>query len=145
MLMPEQTCEAIERLQRLQPLKWAHFALRQRFMAHQLKELCMVASRRASSDKPVAAQQQQQHGGAAGSQSQAGSISSNRASKPITIVAVVGRQHVHALQRMWQDPASPLWQDRMPKSFAKSVVETQEDTSKAADDGSSSSNVGRQQ
>uniref|UniRef100_A0A383V4V0 Uncharacterized protein n=1 Tax=Tetradesmus obliquus TaxID=3088 RepID=A0A383V4V0_TETOB len=127
MLAPCPAQEAMQRLQRLQPLKWAHFALRQRYMARQVKELCAAAAKAAGLQPSVAVRQQQQaeqssSSSAAGSQGREPAVAA-AAGKVPTVLVVVGRQHVHGLQAMWQDAASPLWRDRMPRSFAESVVE----------------------
>jgi hypothetical protein len=124
MLAPAAAQEAMQRLQRLQPLKWAHFALRQRYMARQIKELCAAAAKASGLQPSVAArpqqldQQNQAAAAAGGSQPIA-----KPAGKAPTVLVVVGRQHVQGLQAMWQDASSPLWRDRMPRSFAASVVE----------------------
>lgn len=127
MLSPGAAQEAMQRLQRLQPLKWAHFALRQRYMARQVKELCAAAAKAAGLQPSVAVRQQQQveqssSSSAAGSQGREPAAAAATGKVP-TVLVVVGRQHVHGLQAMWQDAASPLWRDRMPRSFAESVVE----------------------
>jgi hypothetical protein len=139
MLAPAAAQEAMQRLQRLQPLKWAHFALRQRYMARQVKELCAAAAKAAGLQPSVAVRQQQQdqqHQTTAAGGSQA---SVAAAGKAPTVLVVVGRQHVQGLQAMWQDPSSPLWRDRMPRSFAASVVEREGSEDAAATDSASAS------
>jgi hypothetical protein len=132
MLEPAAAQEAMQRLQRLQPLKWAHFALRQCYMARQVKELCAAAAKAAGLQPSVAVRQQQQQqdeqspSAAAVDKQSSGKRTAAAAAatgKAPTVLVVVGRQHVQGLQAMWRDPASPLWRDRMPRSFAASVVE----------------------
>lgn len=112
MLSPEDTPQVIERMQRLQPLKWAHFRLRQRYMAQQIREACTVAAAaagRTPSGRKTAAGQQ------------------SPGKKPIKMLAIVGRQYVYGLRELWRNPESPLWKDRVPKTFSPSVVEKVED------------------
>lgn len=138
MLSPAEAQEASQRLQRLQPLKWAHFALRQRYMAEQIKELCSAAAKAAGSQPAVAVHQRQaasadqaaQRGQPAAALAPAAAAASSAtvhapARKHPTVLVVVGRQHVHGLEAMWRDPGSSLWRDRMPRSFAASMVEQQ--------------------
>lgn len=118
LLPPDDTLQAevLSRMQRLQPLKWRHFALRQQHMAQQIKEAAMLATK----------------------QSQGRSSSS---SQP-TLLVVVGRQHCAALHAMWSDPASALWATQVPRSFAPSVVEPQQQQgADAGVDNSSGSNL----
>jgi hypothetical protein len=134
---------ALQHLQRLQPLKWAHAALRERHMARMIREACTAAARSAGLSPPVASRP------AAGAASPMGAgtsstttssttsstnnSSSMEASSPpvplpgqrgrVTLLAVVGRHHVPGLRAMWDDPQSPLWTERMPRGFAPSVIE----------------------
>jgi hypothetical protein len=123
MLVPAAAQQAMQRLQRLQPLKWAHFALRQRYMARQIKELCAAAAKAAGLQPSVAVRQQQQDQQSETAAAGGSKATAKPAGKAPTVLVVVGRQHVQGLQAMWQDPSSPLWRDRMPRSFAASVVE----------------------
>jgi hypothetical protein len=150
MLAPGPAQEAMQRLQRLQPLKWAHFALRQRYMARQIKELCAAAAKAAGLQPSVAVrqQQQQQQDGqtqqAAGDQGDHKPVAAAAGTAP-TVLVVVGRQHVHGLQAMWRDAASPLWRDRMPRSFAASVVERGGSEDETADAAQQQAGAGGQQ
>ncbi|KAF8059980.1 hypothetical protein HT031_004918 [Scenedesmus sp. PABB004] len=116
LLSPAEAQAAAVRLRRLQPLKWAHFNLRQRYMAAQIKEAAAAAA--AAGARPPLAQRLQPE-----AQPTAGGGSGAAADTPLTVVAVVGRHHVHALQSMWSDPRSALWQTDVPRTFAPSVVE----------------------
>lgn len=103
----QQQSQVLSRMQRLQPLKWRHFALRQQHMAQQIKEAAMQAAKQAQTTN-----------------------SSSSGSHSPTLLVVVGRQHCAALRALWNDPASSLWRTQVPHSFAPSVVEpegTQED------------------
>jgi hypothetical protein len=109
----------VQRLQRLQPLKWKHFALRQQHMAQQIKEAAEVAAKQVSSDSSkAAASTQPSHGSS-------GSGSSGSSSEQPVLLAVVGRQHCAALRSLWSDPNSSLWRTQVPRTFAPSVVERQ--------------------
>eukprot|EP00775_Hariotina_reticulata_P008961 gene8961-biopygen10820 len=124
MLLPKATPDVIERLQRLQPLKWAHFTQRQNFMAQQIKEAALTAAaqrRKAAAAAAVASRDPL--AGLPPQSSSATSAAAGDTGRPVTLVAVVGRQHVHALQQMWTDKGSVLWRERMPRTFAPSAVE----------------------
>jgi predicted secreted protein len=124
MLLPNATPDVIERLQRLQPLKWAHFTQRQNFMAQQIKEAAVSAA--AQRRKLAAAAALPSRDPLAGQPTQAAAAAAAAGGdkvRPVTLVAVVGRQHVHALQQMWTDKGSRLWRERVPRTFAPSVVE----------------------
>lgn len=99
----QQQAEVLARMQHLQPLKWRHFALRCQHMAQQIKEAALLAAKQAQE------------------RIKAGSTPAS--SSTPTLLVVVGRQHVAALQALWSDPASSLWRTQVPRSFAPSVVE----------------------
>lgn len=104
MLSPADAQQAMERLKRLQPLKWAHCRLRQRYMAQQIREACNAAAAKLTKGPNATA------------------------GKPtVKMLAIIGRQYVPGLQDMWRDPGSSLWSDRVPRTFTPSVVEKQED------------------
>jgi hypothetical protein len=90
---PAQQAEVLARMARLQPLKWRHFALRQQYMAEQLKEAAGRAAKQAQQDR-----------------------------KPKLLV-IVARHHAAAMRALWNDPKSSLWRTHVPRSFAPSVVE----------------------
>lgn len=90
---PAQQAEVLARMARLQPLKWRHFALRQQYMAEQVKEFAGKAAKQAQQDR-----------------------------KPKLLV-IMARQHAAAMRALWFDPKSSLWRTQVPRSFAPSVVE----------------------
>jgi hypothetical protein len=103
--------EVLARMARLQPLKWRHFALRQQYMAQQVKEAAVAAAKSAR----------------AGS-----SNNSCSGSGGTTLLVIVGRQHCAALRSLWSDPASSLWRTQVPRSFAPSVVDPEAEPTPAA-------------
>lgn len=107
MLAPPVLDSALPRMRRLQPLVWRHYDRRTRHMAVQLREAAAELSARAGRRTAAAA---------------AGSQAAEQL-QPLTLLAIVGRQHVAGIQQLWRDRSSSLWSDVMPRSFAPSVVE----------------------
>jgi hypothetical protein len=113
-LLPGDIPAVAARLRRLQPLKWAHFTRREAHMAWRLREICAGLEGEGGAAAAIGAQQQ---GGGAGGGGGGGG------GKGPAVVAVVGRQHALALQALWDDKASALWRDEMPREFSPSGVE----------------------
>jgi hypothetical protein len=112
----DQQAEVLGRMARLQPLKWRHFALRQQFMAQQIKEAAALATKQAQ----------------ARSSSSRSAIGGSSSRQNPTLLVVVGRQHAAALHAAWSNPSSILWRTNVPRSFVASVVEPPEVSTEGA-------------
>ncbi|GBF96051.1 hypothetical protein Rsub_08866 [Raphidocelis subcapitata] len=148
-LAPDDVPAVAVRLRRLQPLKWAHFGRRELHMAWRLRELCESGAAGAgpgagagsdSGGRGSAASNSSSGGSSSSSSSSSGGSSSGSSSGGGTsssgpvIVALVGRQHAAALRALWEDAASPLWRDRVPREFAPSAIEELNARAAAMDD-----------
>eukprot|EP00877_Chromochloris_zofingiensis_P006312 jgi/Chrzof1/1934/Cz10g27010.t1 len=129
-LSPQATVTALQHLQRLQPLKFQHFALREKHMAWRLRELCT-----AGCSTPTAGPS---HGSGPADKARGDSAQTEHAAQPSTstddkthgdnkncFVVLLGRQYVPGLRNLWNNKNSVLWQDKMPREFHASVVEAQ--------------------
>lgn len=120
-LGPAELPAALACMAQLQPLKYEHFALRERHMALQLREICASLHQQAAAKAgapPGAAGRQPVGSGASSGAQGAGPPKRQR------VVVVLGRQHVPGLRAMWGDASSALWRDRVkPTAFRASAVE----------------------
>jgi len=117
-LGPAELPPVVARLRRLQALKWQHFSRRELHMAWRLRELCEEGGRDVPPSGGAGTSETSSSGGGIG-----GGAAPGKGGGGVVVVALVGRQHAAALRALWEDKASPLWRDEMPRGFSPSVIE----------------------
>jgi len=151
MLGPEATQKAVQRQAMLQPLKFAHFERRALHMATQLLECTRrnaalasqalrrrrMASRKSddsshasfvlglgsSSPNSTSTETDATAPSASGSTASSSEGNSTVDAPPFKVAAVIGRQYVPMILRLWNDSNSDLWRGDVPRTFAPSVIE----------------------
>lgn len=125
-LAPGELDAAVAEQAKLQPLKYAHFAEREAYIANQLRDMCKQARQEQQQQQQQqavadATAREVQPSGASTSPSPEEVCGAGRST--LNIVVVLGRVHLPGLAKLWNNRSSALWRDVMPKNYAQSTIE----------------------
>ncbi|MEW5314516.1 MAG: hypothetical protein WDW38_006008 [Sanguina aurantia] len=132
-LDPVATAEATLLQSKLQPLKYQHFSKRALYMARRIREISEgLQQNRDHRAYVLASSKAEPEAGAKATAGPSADLLARQAglsgssvvtdADPLVVVAVVGRQYVAEIERLWTDKNSSLWRSSVPRTFAPSSI-----------------------
>ena len=109
--------EVLSRQARLQPLKYQHFDRRTLHIGQQVQEVCRKVQESARATARASVTVTGTDPAASGARAD---TQPNSQAPPLTVLVLLGRQHVPRLRELWGQPSSRLHRGSVPHTFADS-------------------------